>query len=56
MQREILKEVAIRGVDENIFQNPSKLHMTVDVLSLLDQIEIEHAKEILSDKVEKVIR
>ncbi|XP_044751202.1 activating signal cointegrator 1 complex subunit 1-like [Coccinella septempunctata] len=54
-KKSILKDKITRGVDENIFQNPNKLHMTVEVLSLLDQIEIEHAKQLLSDNVSEII-
>ncbi|XP_076809627.1 activating signal cointegrator 1 complex subunit 1-like [Clavelina lepadiformis] len=35
-----------RGIDESIFQKPLKLHLTICTLVLLNESEINHAKEI----------
>ncbi|XP_063077826.1 activating signal cointegrator 1 complex subunit 1 [Engraulis encrasicolus] len=35
------------GVDGSIFQNPSKLHLTVGTLALLSQAEVERAAQLL---------
>ena len=38
-----------RGVDESIFQNPLKLHMTLGTLALTNEAEVERASLLLED-------
>lgn len=38
----------VRGIDERIFQKPSKLHLTVVPLVLLDERDKQNAEAILS--------
>ncbi|KAM8730702.1 activating signal cointegrator 1 complex subunit 1 [Acanthopagrus schlegelii] len=44
-----------RGVDESIFQNPAKLHLTIGTLALLNEIEVRKACEHLQE-CQNVIR
>ncbi|XP_076652158.1 activating signal cointegrator 1 complex subunit 1 [Halictus rubicundus] len=44
-----------RGVDENIFQTPSKLHMTIGMLKLLDDVEKEQAIKALDYCKENIV-
>ncbi|KAK9888928.1 hypothetical protein WA026_001148 [Henosepilachna vigintioctopunctata] len=53
---EILNGQATRGIDETIFQNSEKLHLTVEVLRLLDEFEIESAKQLLSENVREFLQ
>ncbi|KAL3280686.1 hypothetical protein HHI36_003923 [Cryptolaemus montrouzieri] len=43
-KKEILNDAATRGIDESIFQNSNKLHITIEMLTLLDDLEVQHAK------------
>ena len=45
-----------KGVDETIFQIPSKLHLTIGVLTLLDDAEINQAIEALNYCKEHVVK
>lgn len=45
-----------RGIDATIFQNPDKLHLTIGTLVLLNDTEIEHARTILQNCLEDLIR
>ena len=45
-----------KGVDETIFQIPSKLHLTLGVLTLLDDAEINQAIEALNYCKEHVVK
>ena len=38
-----------KGVDETIFQNPNKLHMTLGTLVLMDKNEIGKASALLEE-------
>lgn len=51
----VLKDKATRGVDESIFQNPNKLHITIEVLTLLDESEIKRAKDMFLYNVQGLI-
>ncbi|XP_076300158.1 activating signal cointegrator 1 complex subunit 1 isoform X2 [Lasioglossum baleicum] len=44
-----------RGVDETIFQTPSKLHMTIGMLKLLDDVEKEQAIKALDYCKETIV-
>lgn len=37
-----------RGIDETLFQNPNKLHLTICILTLVNENEIDQAKTILA--------
>ncbi|EFA04486.1 activating signal cointegrator 1 complex subunit 1 [Tribolium castaneum] len=45
---DILKGPATRGVDETIFQKVEKFHLTIVTLALLDEKEIDEAKQMLN--------
>lgn len=45
-----------RGVDETIFQTPSKLHLTIGVMKLLDDAERNQAVEALSYCNEHIVK
>ena len=38
-----------RGIDETIFQNVNKLHLTIGTLTLLNEIEVSTAVELLHE-------
>uniref|UniRef100_UPI003467EF77 Activating signal cointegrator 1 complex subunit 1 n=1 Tax=Alvinella pompejana TaxID=6376 RepID=UPI003467EF77 len=44
-----------RGVDDTIFQNPHKLHLTIGTMPLLDKSEIDKAKAVLQQCKEELI-
>lgn len=44
------------GIDENLFQNPSKLHLTFCVLVLLNQNEVSKAKQILTNSLDQIVK
>lgn len=54
LKKEVLKD-APRGVTESIFQNPVKLHLTITVLTLVDDEELKAAKEVFHNCYEEVI-
>ncbi|RUS74248.1 hypothetical protein EGW08_017986, partial [Elysia chlorotica] len=43
------------GVDESIFQNPSKLHLTLGTLALLSRAEVDKASELLASCRDELI-
>ncbi|ESO08122.1 hypothetical protein HELRODRAFT_75623 [Helobdella robusta] len=43
----VLKDCDAKGIDETIFQNPSKLHMTLGVMVLLDSKEVERTEQVI---------
>lgn len=43
------------GVDESIFQNPAKLHLTIGTLALLNEQEVTRASKLLQ-QCQDVIR
>ena len=45
-----------RGIDGTIFQKPSKLHLTIGILTLACQAEIEQAQEVLQKCHDKLVR
>lgn len=45
-----------RGVDETIFQTPSKLHLTIGLMTLLDETERNKAIEALNYCNEHIVR
>lgn len=45
-----------RGVDETIFQTPSKLHLTIGVMKLLDDAERNQAVEALNYCNEHIVK
>jgi len=44
------------NIDETIFQNPSKLHLTIGMLKLFDDNEKQHAIDALKDCKENIIK
>lgn len=44
----------LRGVEESVFQNPDKLHLTIVTLVLLDDAEIDEAAKILQDSIDEL--
>ncbi|CAJ1080289.1 activating signal cointegrator 1 complex subunit 1 [Xyrichtys novacula] len=49
-KEEVLKQCAQdHGVDESIFQNPAKLHLTIGTLALLNDMEVRKAREHLQE-------
>lgn len=56
-KKEVLEKCGhCRGVEESIFQNPQKLHLTLCVLVLADENERQHGILSLNNCVESVIR
>lgn len=53
-KQDILKDPP-RGVTESIFQNPNKLHLTVSVLTLVDDEELSTAQQVLQSCYEEVL-
>lgn len=53
-KQDILKDPP-RGVTESIFQNPNKLHLTISVLTLVDDEELNAAKQVLQNCYDEVI-
>jgi activating signal cointegrator complex subunit 1 len=45
-----------KGIDESLFQNPSKLHLTFCVLVLLNQNEVLKAKQILNNSLHQIVK
>ncbi|KAH3844216.1 hypothetical protein DPMN_086471 [Dreissena polymorpha] len=45
-----------RGVDASIFQNASKLHLTIGCLVLLNEEEVQRATDMLQSSLEEVLR
>ncbi|XP_052272061.1 activating signal cointegrator 1 complex subunit 1-like isoform X6 [Dreissena polymorpha] len=45
-----------RGVDASIFQNASKLHLTIGCLVLLNEEEVQRATDMLQSTLEEVLR
>lgn len=54
-KHEIITGTPTRGIDESIFQDPCKLHLTIVMLTLADDLEIEKAKQILTDHVDNIL-
>ncbi|XP_049995991.1 activating signal cointegrator 1 complex subunit 1 isoform X2 [Alexandromys fortis] len=55
-QEEVLEKCSMdRGVDSSIFQNPKKLHLTIGMLVLLSEQEIQQTCEILQRCKEEFI-
>lgn len=52
---DILSDPEIYGIDESLFQNPLKLHLTIGTLSLLDNEDRIRTAEMLQDCKEFVI-
>lgn len=50
----ILNGPPLRGVDESIYQNPDKLHLTISTLVLLDDVEKELAIQTLHECKEEL--
>ncbi|XP_033327476.2 activating signal cointegrator 1 complex subunit 1 [Megalopta genalis] len=57
-KNDVLKssEKTSRGIDETIFQIPSKLHITIGMLKLFDDAERERATQALDDCKEHIIK
>ncbi len=51
-KQEVLGKFAF---DERLFQSPSKLHLTIGVLHLLSQKEINRVQELLNGRVKETI-
>ncbi|XP_065164562.1 activating signal cointegrator 1 complex subunit 1-like [Atheta coriaria] len=49
------REASIPNLDESVFQKPEKLHITVCVFALLDQVEIDEAIKSLHELKEKIV-
>lgn len=43
------------GVDETVFQTPSKLHLTLGVMCLMDSEERQEASKLLTEATEKFV-
>lgn len=52
----LLNGPPLRGVDESIFQNPDKLHLTIATLVLLDDVEKELAIRTLHECKEEITK
>lgn len=46
----------LRGIEDTLFQQPFKLHLTFCVLVLLNQNEVIFAKELLTQSLDKIVR
>lgn len=52
----MLRECAgSRGIDETIFINPYKLHITMGVMCLIDDQEIGRVSQLLIDARDKIV-
>lgn len=54
-KNDVLKDSAMFGIDESLFQKPEKLHLTVVMLVLLDNQDRVIASELLQDCKEMII-
>lgn len=54
-QQEVLQGPPVEGLTEEMFTYPLKLHITINVMTLLDDRDCARAKQLLEDCVEKVI-
>lgn len=55
-KKSVLKDFSTnRGVEESLFQVPSKLHLTICTLVLLNEKELQIAKSVLHDIVQDVL-
>lgn len=45
----LVSEMKDHGVEESIFQNPAKLHLTIGTLALLSDAEVRKASEHLQE-------
>uniref|UniRef100_A0A1B6DI35 K Homology domain-containing protein n=1 Tax=Clastoptera arizonana TaxID=38151 RepID=A0A1B6DI35_9HEMI len=48
-KKQVLETCQGRGVEESIFQNPDKLHLTIGTLVLTDNVERNRASDVLMD-------
>lgn len=55
VQAEVLAGPAIEGLTPEMFQRPVNLHITLNLMSLLNDLDMERAENILHDCVENVI-
>lgn len=55
LQLDVLQGPAIEGLTEDFFTPPIKLHVTINVMTLLDDHDIARAKQLLEECVEEVI-
>lgn len=53
---EVLEKCKDRGISENIFQNPERLHLTIGLLVLSDKVERTEAAKVLEECKEAVVR
>lgn len=54
-QDQVLKECRGRGIGKDIFQNPSKLHITLGTLVLLDEADRKKAAQALQDCLHNIV-
>ena len=45
-----------RGIDDTIFQNPLKLHLTVGTLTLMTEAEVDQATQLLNECHQNIIK
>ncbi|XP_053442201.1 activating signal cointegrator 1 complex subunit 1 isoform X4 [Nycticebus coucang] len=56
-QEEVLEKCSMdHGVDSSIFQNPKKLHLTIGMLVLLSEEEVQQTREMLQQCKEEFIK
>lgn len=55
LQKEVLEGPPIQGLTEELFKRPFKLHIAINVMTLLNDGDTDRAKQLLEDCVEKVI-
>lgn len=55
LQADILQSGPTYGLDEKMFTEPSKLHITIGVMCLMDDVDRSTAVQLLNDCREKFI-
>lgn len=55
MQTEILQNGPTLGLEEAMFTDPEKLHLTIGVMCLLDDVDRTNAVQLLKDCLESIV-
>lgn len=55
-QNEILAGPSVFGLDESMFQNPNKLHLTFGVLALMDSVDVRLSTQLLNECQTSIIK
>lgn len=55
VQAEVLAGPAIEGLTPEMFQRPINLHITLNLMTVLNDLDMERAENILHDCVDDVI-